>query len=58
MDVKTFNFFLNSKVKKFVQIGSRIEYGKIKSPQKKIKKNFPKLFQYMEKQNNKVQNSY
>ena len=38
------NFFLNSKVKKFVQIGSCIEYGKIKSPKKKIKKNFPNFF--------------
>ncbi len=27
------NFFLDSKIKKFVQIGSSIEYGKIKSPQ-------------------------
>ena len=25
--------FLNSKIKKFVQIGSSLEYGKIKSPQ-------------------------
>ena len=33
------NFFLNSKIKKFVQIGSCIEYGKIESPQKEIKQN-------------------
>lgn len=33
------NFFLNSKMKKFVQIGSSIEYGKIESPQKEIKQN-------------------
>ena len=33
------NFFLNSKIKKFVQIGSCIEYGKIKSPQKETKQN-------------------
>ena len=33
------NFFLNSKMKKFVQIGSCIEYGKIESPQKEIKQN-------------------
>ena len=29
-------FFLNSKIKKFIQIGSSIEYGLISSPQKKI----------------------
>ena len=33
------NFFLNSKIKKFVQIGSCIEDGKIESPQKEIKQN-------------------
>ena len=33
------NFFLNSKIKKFVQIGSCIDYGKIESPQKEIKQN-------------------
>ena len=27
------SFFLNSKIKKFIQIGSSIEYGKIQSPQ-------------------------
>ena len=32
-------FFLNSKIKKFVQIGSCIEYGKIKSPQIETKLN-------------------
>ena len=32
-------FFLNSKIKKFVQIGSCIEYGKIKSPQKEVNLN-------------------
>jgi nucleoside-diphosphate-sugar epimerase len=37
------SIFLNSKIKKFIQIGSSIEYGKIKSPQKENnlpKKNF------------------
>ncbi len=32
------SFFLKSKIKKFIQIGSSIEYGKIESPQKE--KNF------------------
>ncbi len=32
------NFFLKSKIKKFIQIGSSIEYGKIKSPQKESHK--------------------
>ena len=27
------SFFLKSKIKKFIQIGSSIEYGKISSPQ-------------------------
>ncbi len=30
-------FFLNSKIKKFIQVGSSIEYGKIKSPQSERK---------------------
>ena len=29
------SLFLNSKIKKFIQIGSSIEYGKIQSPQKR-----------------------
>ena len=28
------SLFVNSKIEKFVQIGSSVEYGKIKSPQK------------------------
>ena len=39
-------FFLNSKIKKFVQIGSCVEYGKMKSPQHE-KIITIKLFQYM-----------
>lgn len=39
-------FFLNSKIKKFVQIGSCIEYGKIKSPQKENQIKFPKTYSY------------
>ena len=27
-------FFLNKKIEKFIQVGSSIEYGKLKSPQK------------------------
>ena len=30
---KSFKVFLNSKINKFIQVGSSIEYGKIKSPQ-------------------------
>ena len=33
------NYFLNTEIKKFVQIGSSIEYGKEKSPQKENNKN-------------------
>ncbi len=36
------NFFLNTEIKKFVQIGSSIEYGKEKSPQKENNKKFQK----------------
>ena len=39
-------FFLNSSIKKFVQIGSSIEYGKTKSPQKKNQKKFSNTFSY------------
>jgi len=39
-------FFLKSNIKKFVQIGSCIEYGKIKSPQKESQKKFPKTASY------------
>ena len=42
------NYFLNTEIKKFVQIGSSIEYGKEKSPQKikiqKISKNILSLW--------------
>jgi len=37
-------FFLNSKIKKFVQIGSCIEYGKTRSPQKENKKNLQETY--------------
>ena len=37
-------FFLNSKIKKFVQVGSSIEYGKIKSPQIENKNNIQKTY--------------
>ena len=37
-------FFLNSKIKKFVQVGSSIEYGKIKSPQIEKKNNIQKTY--------------
>jgi nucleoside-diphosphate-sugar epimerase len=36
--------FLNSKIKKFIQIGSSVEYGKIKSPQLENKNNKQKTF--------------
>ena len=36
------NFFLNTKIKKFIQIGSSIEYGQEKSPQKENNKKFKK----------------
>ncbi len=35
------NFFLNKKIKRFVQVGSGGEYGKAKSPQKEIKNSKP-----------------
>lgn len=37
-------FFLNQNIKKFIQIGSSIEYGKLRSPQKENKKNLQKTF--------------
>ena len=37
-------FFSNKKIKKFIQIGSSIEYGKSKSPQKENKKNLQKSY--------------
>ena len=49
-------FFLNSKIKRFIQVGSCIEYGKIKSPQKENEVKFSKLIHIMEKQNHLVQN--
>lgn len=38
------NFFLNKNLKKFVQIGSSVEYGKLRSPQKENKKNLPETY--------------
>ena len=40
------SLFVKSKIKKYIQIGSSIEYGKIKSPQKENKKNFQKTFSF------------
>ena len=37
-------FFVNKKIKKFIQIGSSIEYGKSKSPQKENNKNLQKSY--------------
>ena len=37
-------FFLNKKIKKFIQIGSSIEYGKLKSPQKENIRNSQKTY--------------
>ena len=37
-------FFLNKNLKKFVQIGSSIEYGKSRSPQKENKKNLRETY--------------
>ena len=37
-------FFIDKNVKKFIQIGSSIEYGKLKSPQKENKKNLQKTY--------------
>ena len=45
------NVFLNKKVKKFIQIGSSIEYGKLRSPQKENKKNLQKSYSIYEKLN-------
>lgn len=39
-------FFLNRNIKRFIQIGSSIEYGKIKSPQKESKKNYQKTYSF------------
>ena len=38
------NFFLNKNLKKFVQIGSSIEYGQSRSPQKENKKNLRETY--------------
>lgn len=38
------NFFLKSKIKSFIQIGSSSEYGRLKSPQKENKKSKPLSF--------------
>lgn len=38
------SIFLKTKIKKFIQIGSSVEYGKIKSPQFENKKNRQKSF--------------
>tara|TARA_B100001248_G_C27381854_1_gene457379 strand:- start:775 stop:1689 length:915 start_codon:yes stop_codon:yes gene_type:complete len=40
------SLFLKTKIKKFIQIGSSVEYGKIKSPQKENKKNLQKTFSF------------
>ena len=37
-------FFVNKKIKKFIQVGSSIEYGKLKSPQKENIKNLQKTY--------------
>lgn len=37
-------FFLNKGIKKFIQIGSSVEYGKLKSPQKENNKNSQKTY--------------
>ncbi len=39
-------FFLKKKIKKFIQIGSSIEYGKLKSPQIENKKNNQSTFSF------------
>ena len=36
MVVKISSLFVNSKIEKFVQIGSSVEYGKIKSQKKRM----------------------
>ncbi len=38
------NFFLNNNLKKFIQVGSSIEYGKSRSPQKENKKNLQETY--------------
>ena len=40
------SFFLKSKIKKFIQIGSSIEYGKISSPQKENNFNKQKTYSF------------
>ena len=37
-------FFIDKNIKKFIQIGSSIEYGKLKSPQRENKKNLQKTY--------------
>ena len=44
-------FFLKSNIKKFVQIGSSIEYGKTHSPQKENNQNKQKPILFMEIRN-------
>ena len=39
-------FFLNSKIKRFIQIGSSIEYGKMRSPQIEKKKSPKKTYSF------------
>ena len=39
-------FFLNKKIEKFIQVGSSIEYGKLKSPQKENVKNLQKTYSF------------
>ena len=38
------SFFVKSKIKKFIQVGSSIEYGKISSPQKENNLNKQKTY--------------
>ena len=38
------SFFIDKNIKKFIQIGSSIEYGKLKSPQRENKKNLQKTY--------------
>ena len=46
MDAKIFEIFLKTKIKKFIQIGSCIEYGKINLLKKKIRIITKNIFYY------------
>ena len=50
--------FVNSNIKKFVQIGSSIEYGKIKSPQIEFRSYNKKFYPPMERLSYQVQIFY